>query len=56
LPAAEVSNASGDPLGQVAVRVDHGAAEVALDVLERHCFDQCRLAGTRLPDGRADIV
>jgi hypothetical protein len=40
--AARAGSASSDSFHQVAVRVDDGATEAALNVLRRHCLNECR--------------
>jgi hypothetical protein len=35
---------------EIAVRIDKGEAISTLQVLERHRFDECRLASARLPN------
>ena len=47
---ARQRNTGGNPLDQVAVRIDDGESNAALHVLQRHRFQERRLAGPRFSD------
>jgi hypothetical protein len=53
-------NTCGDTFDKVAMRIDESKAIAALQILERHSLDQCRLASASFPDdvdvGKAILV